>query len=466
MASEDEENFSFSIDKFWYAQRDVIEVLGFVNEEDGFEIQIQIINPNDLEILQETVTIEEFPKIEHTIPTFGQDWNVPGFYQIKVTYGNETRFAFFAFGDFNPLEFEPQIFFDKDAYSWTDTVKIMVISPVDNQSTNQKDEIKIKISSSAGTLPSYSLEESGNNNGIFTGEITLTGHSEFDVDGDGRKGDALGNTGGHGPDEGFLAIYPNDEITISFSGLSETVKKTVPIQFQKAEVDWISKTVDSATKNFIQVIDADMNLHSTIKNKVKAVVWSVHQDEIEYTLSETEESSGIFERQVNFVNESTDRGIFALEGSEIFLKYEDRTIPLEYSTKMLEVISKATIIDYPLHGNVIFETKEVDEMEETKNEIIPEDMPEIDFQIPDWIRSNARWWAQGAIGDSDFVSGIQFLIKEEIMKIPEVKQTTRGSDRIPSWIKNNADWWSEGLISDDDFLKGIQYLVEQGIIVV
>jgi len=190
LASADDENFSFSIDKFWYDQRDVIEVLGFVNEKDGPEIQIQIINPNNLVILQENVAFEEFPKIEHSIPTFGQDWNVPGFYQIKVTYGGETRLAFFAFGDFNPLEFEPQIIFDKDAYSWTDTVNIMVISPVDNQSTNQKDEIKIKISSSAGTLPSYSLEEDGNNNGIFTGEITLTGHSEFDVDGDGRKGDA------------------------------------------------------------------------------------------------------------------------------------------------------------------------------------------------------------------------------------------------------------------------------------
>ncbi len=35
---------------------------------------------------------------------------------------------------------------------------------------------------------------------------------------------------------------------------------------------------------------------------------------------------------------------------------------------------------------------------------------------------------------------------------------------IPQWIKNDAKWWSEGSISDTDFLKGIQYLVRQGII--
>lgn len=87
--------------------------------------------------------------------------------------------------------------------------------------------------------------------------------------------------------------------------------------------------------------------------------------------------------------------------------------------------------------------------------------------IPDWIRNNAQWWSQGAIGDSDFVSGIQYLIKEEIMKIPETTKTNESSSKeIPSWIKNNADWWSQGLITDDDFLKGIQYLVENGIIVV
>lgn len=89
---------------------------------------------------------------------------------------------------------------------------------------------------------------------------------------------------------------------------------------------------------------------------------------------------------------------------------------------------------------------------------------QISSQIPDWIRSNAEWWAQGAIGDSDFVSGIQYLIKEGIMTIPETTTKEGNSSEIPSWVKNNADWWSQGLISDNDFLKGIQYLVENGII--
>ncbi len=86
-------------------------------------------------------------------------------------------------------------------------------------------------------------------------------------------------------------------------------------------------------------------------------------------------------------------------------------------------------------------------------------------EIPNWIRNNAKWWVDGTISDSDFTTGIQFLVKEGIIQIPEtVSAGDLGSQEIPPWIKNNADWWGQGLISDDDFVKGIQYLVEQGII--
>jgi len=83
--------------------------------------------------------------------------------------------------------------------------------------------------------------------------------------------------------------------------------------------------------------------------------------------------------------------------------------------------------------------------------------------IPSWIKNNAGWWAEGAIDDDSFVQGIQFLIKEGIMKIPPTSQGTGGSNEIPSWIKNNAGWWAEGAIDDDSFVQGIQFLIKEGI---
>jgi hypothetical protein len=86
------------------------------------------------------------------------------------------------------------------------------------------------------------------------------------------------------------------------------------------------------------------------------------------------------------------------------------------------------------------------------------------YEIPSWIKNNAKWWAEGTITDKDFVQGIQYLIQKGIMKVPATQPATGSSSVIPSWIKNNAKWWAEGTIGDSDFVQGIQYLITQGII--
>jgi len=57
------------------------------------------------------------------------------------------------------------------------------------------------------------------------------------------------------------------------------------------------------------------------------------------------------------------------------------------------------------------------------------------------------------------------LINEKIMVIPLADQGS-GSEttaEIPDWIKNNAGWWADGLITDVDFVSGIQWLITNGI---
>ena len=84
--------------------------------------------------------------------------------------------------------------------------------------------------------------------------------------------------------------------------------------------------------------------------------------------------------------------------------------------------------------------------------------------IPFWIKNNAGWWADGTIDDDSFVQGIQFLVKENILKIPSTTQGTNSSNEIPSWIKNNAGWWADGTIDDDAFIQGIEFLIKEGIL--
>ena len=37
--------------------------------------------------------------------------------------------------------------------------------------------------------------------------------------------------------------------------------------------------------------------------------------------------------------------------------------------------------------------------------------------IPDWVKNTAGWWAEDAISETEFVSAIEFLIKEDIIKV-------------------------------------------------
>jgi len=87
-----------------------------------------------------------------------------------------------------------------------------------------------------------------------------------------------------------------------------------------------------------------------------------------------------------------------------------------------------------------------------------------EISIPDWIRNNAGWWATDKINDSSFLQGIQYLIKEKIMLIPQTEKTSTATQLVPAWVKNNAGWWAEGEIDDKTFVSGIQYLIKVGII--
>lgn len=97
------------------------------------------------------------------------------------------------------------------------------------------------------------------------------------------------------------------------------------------------------------------------------------------------------------------------------------------------------------------------------NRIEPNQLP-TQISVPSWVKNNAGWWANDQISDSDFVKGIEYMIKEGIIKTDYIPSGDDSSQKIPAWIKNNAGWWSEGQIDDKTFVSGIQYLIKVGII--
>ena len=84
--------------------------------------------------------------------------------------------------------------------------------------------------------------------------------------------------------------------------------------------------------------------------------------------------------------------------------------------------------------------------------------------VPEWIKNNAGWWSSDAISDDEFIGGIEHLIKEKVILIPETQSFGKSEKIIPPWIKNTAKWWSDDLISDDEFVSALEFLAKEGII--
>jgi len=90
-----------------------------------------------------------------------------------------------------------------------------------------------------------------------------------------------------------------------------------------------------------------------------------------------------------------------------------------------------------------------------------------EVSIPFWIRDLAKMWiTEPLVTDRDFGRAIEYLIQNEIIKIPYTEPEGDTITNIPDWVKTNAEWWVTGKISDTEFTVALQYLIKKGIILV
>ena len=86
--------------------------------------------------------------------------------------------------------------------------------------------------------------------------------------------------------------------------------------------------------------------------------------------------------------------------------------------------------------------------------------------IPIWIKDVGKLWSSDQISGEQYATAIEFLIKENIIVIPEIQSESNGGKKIPQWIKTTTSWWTEGIISDQEYAKSLEYLIKAGIIIV
>jgi len=87
--------------------------------------------------------------------------------------------------------------------------------------------------------------------------------------------------------------------------------------------------------------------------------------------------------------------------------------------------------------------------------------------LPFWIKDLAKMWVTEQISGKDFSVAIEYMINNEIIKIPYTEtDDSVSATTIPEWVKYNAGWWAVGAIDDTEFTLALQYLIKTGIITV
>lgn len=225
--------------------------------------------------------------------------------------------------------------------------------------------------------------------------------------------------------------------------------------FQEANEFFVKGEYKQAIQIYDEILEIAPNNISTLKMKGVALS-NLGQDKnlINYHTDSLKQFYKIIQHNPNDVLALTGLGI----GFGYLGEYHESK---QYFQKALKLQPESIVIkNYLEFVNKVIQKYPYTPTEKPKPVIVK---PAV---IPDWIKNNAAWWAEGNIDDSDFASGIKFLIDKGIMKVDPPASTNLSSGSIPEWVRNNAGWWADGQISDDDFLSGVYFMIQNGIIVI
>ena len=249
---------------------------------------------------------------------------------------------------------EVAIILNKENYTWTDRVKIIVTAPDGNSTA--ADELLVKVSTDRGSLDQYKLTESGANTGNFTGEITLTG---FKYNADGEDDDDAptrdGTLGGTGPTGGYLQAGKADTITVSFINNGNNITASAPIGWTLGTVKWLDANYTVFGSGIFEITDPDLNLKPDTVDEFK-VKFNASSNSYfrELNAKETGESTGVFQVTVPFTLEKGKSGKLTVESNATITGiYRDHTLPVSEranqktlnATKIIEIYTETNSTD-------------------------------------------------------------------------------------------------------------------------
>jgi len=233
---------------------------------------------------------------------------------------------------------------------------------------------------------------------------------------------------------------------------AETVVMSGIIRWNIGEVQWLEASYTAPGIGVVRIVDPDMNLNPEAVDNFDVDVWSDSDaGGIDLTVTETNEATGIFEGTVFFTtaDETVGHRLRVSEGDTITAEYEDKTLPDPYTT--------ADELD--IQGTSQISCTRTCSLDKVRDKLIESK------DIPTWIKTSTGWWSDGSIKDNDFVLGIQHLIQNDIIKIPNLPEhdAETAQEKIPNWIKNIGGWWATDQVSDEEFIQALHWLIANGV---
>ncbi len=282
--------------------------------------------------------------------------------------------------------------------------------------------------------------------------------------------------------------FPFPVKALTYAGINSD---SVPVMFEFSLTQHKENISDDPFENIIETIQqsellqCDNKFFDYTSDRVSTNTYSMM---IQYNYSPEEPVHGCnMDWKINFYNKYNDMEILDQVNYDIWIVDENNNKIYSYAESIgkeklfnqfgqvdhLLPVEKSGLVRYAIfvHGlgpedqvNGELSGYTIIEVPVEENPLLKEIVDEPKASIPEWIKNNAAWWADGAIDDTAFVQGISFLIKEGTISVESTSQGENNSQEIPEWIKNNAKWWSEGAIDDTAFIQGIEFLVREGII--
>ena len=134
---------------------------------------------------------------------------------------------------------------------------------------------------------------------------------------------------------------------LSFQFVFADTEIQIEKEFRLGEIKWIKSHYLPTGTGVIRVIDLDMNFNHNAIDSFEIRVWSdTHAKGIDLTVHETRTNTGVFEGTVffNTVKESEGHRLKVSDKDTVYAKYEDNTLPDEYSPKRWISITAETYV--------------------------------------------------------------------------------------------------------------------------